>query len=871
MKTTKTYQSIYEGIVIQNNDPAGMGRVKVYIPAIHADLILEEDDYKKNFNFGEMGENVNQQPELLDITKYIDVLRKKITQWARVMQPMSGEVGDLKYNSSQKKGTPSDNDDFGSAMGVQEENDTQDGPGAIWKDFQDVHGSTSNSGGINVNPNSGAYPYAGKRSHLPKGSFGTIGVNTHVWVIFVNGNPLEPLVLGASPSAAGTQSMFTPDITPGEYENASGSTTTARGGTPASENIENQIYRAGSVRNTGAMTETIKSTTGESTYSLTHKSGTGSAILDDGTSSNFASADKQNATMGNEYADTRGSKNVAVAGKYNLNSKDDYIVRIGSLNTSAAQAQKSILEGIHDTKNLFEIQRTEGGSIYSSTKQKKSGTPKPCPECSQGKKYPAVNSKVLEELLKIPDTVISWAEGILQSAVDAVLGALSSLLPFLGKTLTYKVELPKLNINFPGLELINFPPPAKCKVCRGKAESPFSYDGDWAPEPEKEKVQQLYEDAAPSIAAAEASIGSGGNASMEITRNMVINVGCAVNTMSDIRIDKKGKKTPIGITVGEERTYQKQGETPLVEKVHVDDLAGGTFTLIAGNGANFICGSRGLNFDCFGCTRISGSHVDIGGAQVNISSQNEVNLSSGSALNLKGAAMSLGSGSGQILVENNLGVSGNAILQGGAHVEGELCVNHVTAPLEIQKTEMAPLLMGQTHPKASKKLGYLQKGTQLRYAPMGLTGLKDSLGGECNSPGGGIITIDEDTPIYTLGADGAEPDEQSLYVYPHNHLFRNLPLTLTGSNKDVRAAGAAMEGKKPVPPSEVKNGMKGPPELADANFGDADVIEENQNSKEDIKMKLISFKDQGGNSGTSENQTTFEQESNSEWDKYALS
>ena len=860
MKTTKSYQSIYEGIVIQNNDPAGMGRVKVYIPAIHADLILQEEDYQKNFNFGEMGENVNaDQPELLDITKYIDVLRKKISQWARVLQPPGGEMGDMKYNSPVKRGTPSDNDDYESAINVPEENNVVDGPTALWKDFQDVHGSVSNSGGVNVNPNSGAYPHSGKRSHLPKGTFGTIGVNTHVWVTFINGNPLEPLVIGGAPSAAGAQAMFTPDITPGEYENAS---------SESGASVEGTIFRAGQVRNTGAITETIKSTTGESTYEMTHKTGTGHAILDDGTVSDFSSADAQRATMGSEYADTRGSKNVAVAGKYNLNSKDDYVVRIGSLNTSAAQAQKSLLEGIHDNKNLFEIQRTEGGSIYSSTKQKKSGTPKPCPECSQGKKYPAINSNVLEELSKLPDTVLSWTEGALQKAVDSVLGALSSLLPFLGKTLEYKVELPKPNITFPGLELINFPPPSKCKVCRGKAESPFSYDGEWAPEPEKEKIQQLYEEAAPSIAAAEASLGTGGNASMEVTRNMVINVGCAVNTMSDIRIDKKGKKTAVGVSVGEERTYQKQAETPLIETVHVDDLAGGTFTLIAGNGANFITGARGLNFDCFGTTRISGSHVNIAGAQVNIASQNEVNLSSGSALNLKGAALSLGSGSGQILVENNLGVTGNAILQGGAHIEGELCVNHITAPMELQKTEMSPMLMGQTHPKASKKLGFLQKGTQIRIAPMGVTGLKDSVGGEVTAPAGAIITIDDDVPIFTLGADGAEPDEQSLFVYPHDHIFRNLPLTLTGSNKDVRVAGAAMEGKQPVPPSEVKNGVKGPPEFADTHFGNADTIEQNQNSSEKLEMKLVSFKPKEGGGGSNSNKAEFEQSSYPEWDYF---
>ena len=37
----------------------------------------------------------------------------------------------------------------------------------------------------------------------------------------------------------------------------------------------------------------------------------------------------------------------------------------------------------------------------------------------------------------------------------------------------------------------------------------------------------------------------------------------------------------------------------------------------------------------------------------------------------------------QVLVDSNLGVSQNVVIQGGAHVEGELSVHHVSAPVEI--------------------------------------------------------------------------------------------------------------------------------------------------------------------------------------------
>ena len=41
----------------------------------------------------------------------------------------------------------------------------------------------------------------------------------------------------------------------------------------------------------------------------------------------------------------------------------------------------------------------------------------------------------------------------------------------------------------------------------------------------------------------------------------------------------------------------------------------------------------------------------------------------------------------QILVDGNLGVNQNVVIGGGLHVEGELSVHHITAPVEIQETE----------------------------------------------------------------------------------------------------------------------------------------------------------------------------------------
>jgi hypothetical protein len=843
MKSQKTYSSIYRGIVIQNNDPAGIGRVKVFIPALHSNLILQQKDYEnENLTFGDFGENINSDTGSMDITQYIDTLRQKITQWSYVLQPITGETGQTKFNSSNRKTTDSDSDDFDASFDENREGNA-DGPGAILDGFEDVWSSTSNSGGAQANPTGGAYNY-NKRYNQAKGSFGTIAVNTKVWVVFVNGNPMEPVVIGADPAAGGAQEIFTPDMSPGEYENSS----------TAGDSPESKIFRGGSVENTGAMTRISKSTTGEAIYSETHKSGSSKTILNDGTVASLAAANQQDAVLGDKFQDVRGSRNTHVAGQQTSVVKGDHIVRIGSGNVAAAQAEKAVLEGIHDSKSLFEIQRTEGGSIYSSTKQKKSGAPKPCPECSQGKTYQAVNINIEEEINKIPNTVISWAEGFIKGLLDKIVGALEALPPIViaGRNIQPfqqipepNIELPKNIVKLPGLKSITWPPPSECKVCRGKGESPFSYDGDWDPEPEKEKIKQMYEDAGGQLAAIDEALGDGGNHMVEVTRNMVINVGGALNTMSDVRVDKKGKKVATGITVGKQRTYQTQGESPLFEKVHVDNLKGGQFTCIAGNGANFVVGSRGLNFDCFGSVKVNGSCVKIGGSQVIIASKNEVSISSECRLALEGKALSMKSGTGQVMMENNMGVSGNMIVGGGAHIEGELCVNHVTAPIEFQLTEPAPILQGQINGEVTKKIGFLPGGTDLKLVIKSGAGAV-KVGGVPGNLEPGIevtFTFPEDIPIWSKG-NSSTPDEKSIFIYPHDHVFRNLPLTLVGSNEGVREAGAQMNDMKPVPPGKIANGRKGPESMKTPVVNADSLNSKSFKGDQKLEVKSMTFEKQ---------------------------
>jgi len=125
------------------------------------------------------------------------------------------------------------------------------------------------------------------------------------------------------------------------------------------------------------------------------------------------------------------------------------------------------------------------------------------------------------------------------------------------------------------------------------------------------------------------------------------------------------------------------------------------------------------------------------------------------------------------LVDSNFGVNGNAIIKGGLHVDGELSVNHITAPKEYQETEQTQV-QGMTLP-----------------VPIGIV---------VACPGGDAPGV----PLIVYG--NSIPD--TIVTYPHSHVFPNLPLNLTKSNKDVRKEAKANENPITNPARPIVNGKK---------------------------------------------------------------
>jgi hypothetical protein len=275
--------------------------------------------------------------------------------------------------------------------------------------------------------------------------------------------------------------------------------------------------------------------------------------------------------------------------------------------------------------------------------------------------------------------------------------------------------------------------------------------GVWAENEQRtpEKLQEELEDIQEELNEIEQKIGNGGDEIEFIKRNKFVTIGGAVNNFPSIRVDPKGRSQPIEVAVGDKTSFTNVDYVPHVEEVNNDvNFPCGDYTLNIGNKYNVTVGSGGVQIKTSGSVEIGGTAVKIASNKLNLMasagmhlhSKNLIELNSNKSISLRSKR--------QIYIDPNLGVKGNTVIGGGAYVEGELYVQHITAPVEIQQTEDTTL-----------------------YGKFAVNCLEDKLV---------IGETESGEKVY------ADPAENLIVNYPHSHHFKNIPLKVMDSNEDVR-------------------------------------------------------------------------------------
>lgn len=471
------YNTIYKGLVIQNDDPSQSGRVKVFVPFLNAGLLpLTQNQFDENINFGLLGKNVNKQNKgQVDLTEYVEILKSKLP-WCHVIMPITGETGNAKYNSATGLSTPSDSDSPASSLAL---TDTElgGGPAELLGDVTSVWGSGAAAGGIVASPNPGGFNLD-KGYNSAKGNFAIPSVNSQVWVTFMNGDPQFPIVIGSAPSTLDFQQNVTPTGYPGSYEN--------KGSTKSASTSDELIYRNMSVSNSGSSKTIVCNTSNNRFESKIHVSGSSETTTNDGSRNVLIAGDKSNVTMGNVFEDHKNSSNIHVDGPRTIITRGGSRKVVGSGNASAAQGERLELAKISKYKSLFETKRCKGDTLFSSTQQQKSGNNAKCPQCSSGLERPSlIGEGISEQIEKISPTLLDS----IGQFTDPITDIISSLQGLASSVLSGY-----------GVNLEQFPKTENCEVCKGKGESPSSQGGTFEKEEKKEQIGEMYVKAAPALA-----------------------------------------------------------------------------------------------------------------------------------------------------------------------------------------------------------------------------------------------------------------------------------------------------------------------------------------------------------------------------------
>ena len=776
--SNQKYFGNYLGIVIQNNDPDKGGKLKIWVPQVSPTIYNGWDDRDEELSFKFIGKNINS-----DITDIVEEL-KLIVPWANCAAPIIGNVAPGRYNAFEQKGSISDTNKLNTAYPKDIESKYQlnsDGIGEKPARKYEIHtlkvsDAFSNKDKIRFNNlNKYAYNYKpSSYSNSAKGSFSIPNVGSFVWVFFVDGNPNDPVYFAATYGDDEWKSIYDNfneegiDY-PGAYENTSK-------GTDPNYNHNTETYRNKYVINQKGGTIEMVNTDNREALKFTHYSGSFKEFNND-VNIELATNNNQKLVRGDEFFTVNGTKNDYTGRDFDQLVAGDYYKKIGNLNVKAQTDWRNLIESIADAKQLFEIKRaeiiTDPNTFIKKTSaaQEKSGTPAACPLCSK----PTPTDKIWNNLYDFTSVTQNFEY---TSTVSA----------FTHDSSVTSNNNNKESILIPPSTSSNFLGTGQCPVCGGSGDSPSSFGGTWDPMDKDNLVIENVRTRLRKIIEQEKQLGLGGSEIINITKHKIENIGLVYNDFPSTRIDEKGKIENFEVEVFNKGVAVTKKESALIEYVHIDDFPGGDLTQNISNKWNVLVGSGGVSIKSTGGVDIGGTITNIAGQQVNVSSEYEVNISS-KRVNIAAEILTLrNKANKQVLIDSNLGVSQNVIVGGGMHVEGELSVQHITAPVEIQETEPIVLF--------SKLLSGLE--FDVKYVIDSHTNTRTNVGTST-----GKITLTSNS------------NDDLVKAYPHTHPFKNVPLKLMKSKDDVRKVGRATtknSGRTKAVPvvHEKKTGETGP-------------------------------------------------------------
>jgi|GEM_PF-3103962 len=214
----KQYHGFYKGLVVQNNDPARAGRIKIFIPSIMSNVIEKEkltnEDTKEYIDFKNL---FSDGTDAFKDKKALTFLKNNLL-WARQMSPLLGTGSGVTYRHQDNLNTTSDSNNREEFP----DNKKMEGYPLSIPPFFQPGGHQGIEPAITGNKNLKDVPTIrtdlDNKSFAPelgsgqaKGIFSIPSVNAYVWVFFDGGDYDKPVYFGYDHSDDQWRGMYEAD------------------------------------------------------------------------------------------------------------------------------------------------------------------------------------------------------------------------------------------------------------------------------------------------------------------------------------------------------------------------------------------------------------------------------------------------------------------------------------------------------------------------------------------------------------------------------------------------------------------------------------------------------------------------------------
>lgn len=514
----------------------------------------------------------------------------------------------------------------------------------------------------------------------------------------------------------------------------------------------------------------------------------------------FSPVDMQTHVYGNSVEVVNKNKIVHIDGTLDHTHLGDIKANTGDIDKVQKHGEQWLkdMQELHNMKRRFEIKRCKfHNNIDQAEGQEKKGELADCP------------SEEIEILTMYTAEAMIWTPSVKSKANHTIASLEDPLIIY---------EVGKggngLTVN-DGWE---------CFTCWGDGKSPSTQDGIWEPDAVKAKIEAKIVELTDPLAESEKEFGTSahpesGSEVKTSSKNVVEQVGNVFNTMESYRKDPVGKLVPYGMKIDPfgQSIYPQFREAGLIEKVHVDPVPGGGRHITASDKYTLTVGANGISmktngdFNTFGIQTnilserttihaktevlIGGERVDITGEIITLRptvTQRELEDGAGNPRALPANDRELTQPEQQVLVDGNLNVGLNAIIAGGMHVEGEVTLQHVTAPCEYQITETDFEVDQQircSDPTGDEEAGLFDVTKGPTHADI-LGGCKIgvAVGTDSNGDQHALDVYSLDTP-------------NAVMVHPHHHWFKNIPLKLIRDNTEMEITVGDKTNTKVIDPN----------------------------------------------------------------------